>query len=87
MKVTVTQEMIDKGIPGDCSDCPVALGFLALGYDGVSIDGDSAAVWKKADRNEQIYYLPDEARRFITSFDATSGKGEPFEFEVELSSY
>ncbi len=85
MKVTVTQEMIDKGIPGDPCYCPIALAFKELGYEGASVDDECADVHKQGEAFSETYYLPDEARSFITTFDATSGKGEPFEFEVEES--
>lgn len=78
IKVKVTQQCINEGIPEDPSCCPIALAisggdnrqsFIAVNPQHVTLDFGA------------YYTLPIEAIGFIEDFD--SGKAvAPFEFEM-----
>lgn len=82
MKISVTQEMIERGFKRDCRMCPVALAVVEAG--GVNpIVGQQSIQWMP---NRTAVYVrastPEPVVQFIRSFD----KGEqvsPFEFELE----
>lgn len=86
MKVDVTQEDIDRGMPKRCSFCPVAKAIQrATGnkYFYVAVSGselcDSVRAVTRTDYIDAID-LPPEVLVFLTRFDA--GKPvEPFSFE------
>jgi hypothetical protein len=84
--VTVTQDDIDKGIPEDGCNCPIARAVMRAGLanpvvnedsiviDGVETDAGLAPLWE----------LPDEAVAFIAAFDdGNTGTLEPFTFTAE----
>lgn len=80
MRITVTQEHIDKGLPGMTDECPIALAVKALGYDRVCVDDESV----EASRGEgRLFYgyLSDEATQFVHDFDGEIDV-EPFTFEA-----
>lgn len=78
MKITVTQEDIEKGKRG-CRNCPIALAtnrttlLDAAVYPHCIISVDMGTVW----------VLPKKAQQFIQRFD--DGKPvHPFTFDIEL---
>jgi hypothetical protein len=88
MKITVTQEHIDRGKRGKCDSCPIALAIL----DDVSIDeAKVGAIIATISRKKPIiswsrvstedYYLPQSAIDFVRKFDDSSHV-EPFSFEL-----
>lgn len=81
MKLTVTQEDIDKGIPTSCSKCPITLSAWRVFpnandiwtsyYDLTVMFGDMSL----------DYTLPAEAQYFMAEFDEHK-TGQPFTFEI-----
>ena len=78
MRVIVKQEHIDKGLPYECTVCPIALALQE--YTGQQWQVQVCTAYSP--RTPTTYYrLPPEASRFIHAFD----KGEPvapFEFDL-----
>ncbi len=81
VRIEVKQEHIDKGIPGRCFSCPIALAALAvLPAREFHVQVSRACLgfrWARA------FYLPESARHFVKMFD----DGEdvtPFDFEIEI---
>lgn len=76
MRIEVTQEHIDKGVMGDCEDCPIARAIRAVGIDAsvqdhVMLIGDRTVVVGP--------FL------FSRMFQFDNGYGmDPFSFELEV---
>ncbi len=85
VKITVTQDDIDNGIPCAAGECPVARAatraFETMTYAGpddlMVVDAGGSAV-----NATHIYILPAKARKFINRFDAERVV-KPFEFTVK----
>jgi hypothetical protein len=82
--ITVTQEDIDNGTPGNSCACPVALAVLRAfnvseGYVDV---GQLYITFRPVYLSHHEYYATSSAvANFITMFD-TGAPVEPFEFEL-----
>ncbi len=85
LKVNVTQEHIDKGVPEMACSCPVAKAVAELLNDGfASTDGVSLTV-EDSQRHTQAFAntLPDEVLCFVSDFD--HGKPvKPFSFDIQI---
>lgn len=80
MKIDVTAEDIDNGVPGECGRCPVALAIARkLGLVGAGIRVGPSAVRIRFDGARD---LPAVARVFVEAFD-WDRPVEPFSFEIE----
>ena len=68
MKIDVTQEDIDRGVPrtGDC--CPIALALRRTTDRPWQIDRRMAMCLKR-DSWMSLVFLPEQATSFINSFD------------------
>lgn len=77
--VKVTQEHIDKGIPSDLCNCPIALA-MKDNFTFVEINGNVRCA-----KNETIYrgLLGPITLKFIKDFD-NGREVKPFEFDIEL---
>lgn len=82
MKIKVTQEHITKGQCWEPKCCPIALALIDVGFKKVRV------CIGRIEINRKFYSLPQEARKFMTSFD-TNLNVQPFEFEfnARLSLY
>lgn len=79
MKITVTQEDIDKGLPNRCYECPVSLAVKrALGARDVSV---SWTITAHVDGEILKFNKTDPITRFVAAFDARQPV-QPFEFEL-----
>jgi hypothetical protein len=81
--VNVTQEDIDTGTAGSCSECPVALAVtyaLGLGErDSVRVTASSIYVYPTGSR----FRSPPSVKKFIKDFDSPLNLSvEPFSFEL-----
>jgi hypothetical protein len=84
LKIEVTAEDIQNGMPGWCGKCPVALAVRrALGgfvkREVASVGVSYAAVYV----DSRIHMLPSDARMFVQNFDEGEPV-EPFDFEIEV---
>ena len=83
MKVTVTQEDIDKGIRCNARACPIANAIMKkknIVY--VSVLGNTSVKREINKRSlHYIYKLPTSAKSFIKAFDSCEPV-EPFTFEM-----
>jgi hypothetical protein len=74
--LSVTQDDIDRGVPADSSNCPVARRLIALGYQNVEV-ADQIDVTV-----EGILYrcdAPNEINDFVSAFDDRGPRAvEPF---------
>jgi len=78
MKVTVTQQHIDKGVKGSCGFCPIALAIKeAFNTDYVLVASD-------LDIGESIrdFPTPEEVQQFYCDFDRGQPV-QPFTFELK----
>ena len=79
--IKVTQDCINKGVPGDVSGCAVALAILETGrFETVYVSQEGASCYKDADDDGIEMVFEKHVGTFISSFD----KKEvvmPFEFE------
>lgn len=77
MKVTVTQEHIDRGTRLLSTGCPVARAIAALGFTNVTVGGLTAYAGPA-----QRWALPKTARQFIEKFDGRKPVS-PFTFVMK----
>ena len=86
MKIQVTQDDLDVGKPNDCDLCPIALAAYRVFGCKVSVDYGAIEVFD-SDSGQygpaRIFYLPEEAQRFVEAFDLEESTDGPFEFETE----
>lgn len=87
MKISVTQEHIDKGQECVCERCPVALAFNAVGFPDVAIAPASVDFYAPDHELLGTLPLPSIAQEFVVRFDLWRKKGigrrpQPFEFEM-----
>jgi hypothetical protein len=80
MKITVTQEHIDKGLQKLLDACPIALALRDATGHVYCVDGEGIYQW-----GELGILLPPKAKRFIKAFDNDGPAAiKPFEFEINL---
>lgn len=82
MKIEVTQEDIDTGIPGSACGCPVALAFRRLGFHFADVAARSCFLAVGL-TDGRVYSLPSIAADFISNFD-TGREVKPLSFELEV---
>jgi len=81
MKIQVTQDDIDAGIPRSCRRCPIAKALDRMNVPYFSILTEFVA-WSALYYDEKnISILPTEALSFIQDFDHDRPV-KPFEFEL-----
>jgi hypothetical protein len=78
MKITVTQEHIDKGIREDCTACPIALALRERGFDKYSVG--RYAIYPNWGRRGAVG-LSRAAVRFTREFDQGLPV-QPFSFNL-----
>ena len=99
IKVEVTQEDIDKGIPEDCNNCAVALAlkrkyktdnvFVSIpdtDYLLLTVNGDELNM-RRNDENDILNFIDvfDKQYNYTTTEEEYDRKKpEPFEFEVNV---
>jgi hypothetical protein len=76
MRIDVTQQDIDQGVPCDCRHYPITLaaqraGLRNVEVNGMSLFGNGGQAW-----------LPDEALDFIYLFDKHRELTKPFFFQI-----
>ena len=76
MRIDVTQEDIDQGMPCNCRHCPIVLAAQRAGLRNVKVTGESLS------GNEHMAFLPDEALDFIYLFDKHRELTKPFSFQI-----
>jgi hypothetical protein len=90
MKITVTQEDIDKGQRfGLGKGCPIHLAFKRKRIKNkrlkdIAVGSQQISFVDPTDSQVKVKFLPDDARAFITNFDMNRPLRpiEPFTFEV-----
>lgn len=84
LKINVTQECIDAGVPTEPAHCPIAVAVENMGAYNIEIGSD----WAIAEWNDRVINteLPLSAQEFIAAFDEDKPV-EPFEFEIEIKDY
>lgn len=86
MKITVTQEHIDKGKRKDHKCCPIALALKEAGLRNPSVVPGWATYqdfdWGGKRRTTQHRRLPTVAINFVVKFDKGWGICLPFEFQL-----
>lgn len=81
MKITVTQEDIDKGEPRFCFKCSVAIA-VTRAFGAKRTAAEEAAIFIHHAKGQINSFLtPSAALRFIRAFDARQPV-QPFEFEL-----
>lgn len=90
MKVEVTQEHIDEGIPKNCYKCPIAMALYDCGYEEAQVLRNEIYLYEyELDeaydyeyQNEEVLATDGNLKAFIDDFD--SGKEvKPFWFYTE----
>lgn len=83
MKIHVTQEDIDKGVPSRANQCPIALAMIReLNLDGASVN-PGYIIGYVADEPFGVHYkatMP--LRRFMQKFDIDKSRVNPQTFEL-----
>lgn len=77
MKISVTQEDIDYGIPGSCLHCPVAIALERYTGDTCEVWGGGAVNLKDLSTID----LPEKVNEFIQDFDE-GNPVHPLEFDI-----
>lgn len=83
MKISVTQEHIDKGVPAKTDCCALTLAFRDSGFPKAIVGIVLAYPMNNDDGVLSCILLPREAIDFRNSFD-TGKPVKPFTFEVEV---
>lgn len=83
MNITVTQEDIDDGRPGNAFLCPVALATKRDSGMDASVSSHDLCLYRNDGPTLWRALLPAEAATFIDGFDA-SRAGMPFSFEAHF---
>ena len=76
MKVTITQEHIDKGVCGKADRCPIALALRGLGWADVVVGVSKVWIGKKQ------HMMSHEAAAFVEAFDQPKPYAKPCSFEL-----
>ena len=76
MRIDVTQQDIDQGVPCDSRHCPISLAAQRAGLQNVKVNGESLF------GNGYMAFLPDEALDFIYLFDKHRELTKPFFFQI-----
>lgn len=85
IRVEVTQDDIDKGVPGRMSLCPIARAIKRLGYEDVVVLSSLIQFSKTADHPYKVVpggLIPPRVKRFITRFDDNETV-KPFVFHIK----
>ena len=77
MKISVTQQHIDRGVKGSATSDPIALALLDAGWEKAYAGASTLK-----DKNRYAFTTPPEVYRFMRDFD-TGRRVEPFDFELE----
>lgn len=85
MKVTVTQDHINRGTREKCRSCPIALAINDVPNFSGAFVGTELASFMHRYGGAQIKSLPNSAKIFISQFDQ-GAHVEPFEFELDFTS-
>lgn len=83
MRVKVTQEDIEKGIPEHCGKCPIARAIRRAMPDAISVGVGSIGVEWFDKSGFRVAELPQQAQQFIYYFDFGEPV-QPFEFDLEI---
>lgn len=84
--ITVTADHIAEGIPGECTECPIALAIVEAlpELTEVAVYTDRIGIW--TERPPGLGFievvLPAEAAAFIEAYDGTMD-AQPFTFELD----
>jgi hypothetical protein len=76
MRIDVTQQDIEQGVPCDCRHCPISLAAERAGLRNVKVTGESLF------GNGHQAWLPDEALDFIYLFDKHRERAKPLSFQI-----
>lgn len=80
--INITQEHIDKGIPGNAYACPIYLAVEEVCKSVKGVFTDYISFWTKDD--DQIHrFLSPKAENFIDGFDSNLPVS-PFEFDIDI---
>ena len=82
MKVNVTQEHIDKGIPCLKNVCLVSLAILDAGYKRAWVDEEAIWLYNPKTNACWTFKTPHKAAEFIGDFD-NDREVSPFEFDLD----
>lgn len=87
MKITVTQEHIDRGVRCNSNGCAIALAISEACpiYDQVIVGLSSVKLYPLIEGPLVVLTLPPEARTFIRTFDNRRGP-KPMSFELDVES-
>ena len=84
MKISITQDHIDRGIRFNCSRCPAALAIIEA--TGREVEVSISWVWlheKKYERAARRIRISPEVSQFMREFDVGLPV-LPFDFELEM---
>lgn len=81
MKVEVTQNDIDIGLPRSATSCPVARACNRAGFYGATV-GVTRLLYFDGHQTVGID-MPSQVTNFIKAFDAGRRRVEPFVFELD----
>ena len=79
VKISVTQQHIDRGLKGSCTKDPIALACQDAGMKKPFI-----GPYVISDNHEVEYYVPEAARQFMKDYDNDK---LVFQFDFELEGY
>lgn len=87
MKITVTQDEIDRGACDDSERCAMALAILrATGskWCSVSAWGQTAGIWADLSTGRAVHlHLTEEGRRFVRNCELDIAV-QPYEFDFDI---
>ena len=83
MKIRVTQEHINEGVPGKACSCPIALALNDQINPPHHIQVGSEVILISSALDTCAYGLPEKVKQFISDFDGELFV-EPLEFELNI---
>lgn len=82
LKISVTQKVIDKSVPGDCGHCLIAEALRAKGASSVNIDAQYARF--NLDGLRYIFSVPASAAMQVILFDQAGPTAiKPFQLRLQ----
>ena len=92
MHISITEDNIEEGAPGEERRCAVALNLrsLVLPDTFLEVHADKVVIYESYESRKRIFEcaLPEVAKEFIREFDRVDCRGsnlpEPVEFDLHL---
>ena len=81
--ISITQDHIDRGRPGDTHRCAVALALIDhFNVSGANAGVTTASIWTRYDDFPKSFDLPGYVSTWIEAFDGDKSRVKPLRFRL-----